>query len=181
MMSAMAIAEVRLAIFFALASSISTVFQLTTQDTSCSAHFSRFYFTLYSNWNFKFLVNQVSCDEYCWYTLHGAWWWTALWPYHRPFPSVRPCKTNVYQHLTHMVVQVPGISGVMISAQLDWYALPWFDIKCYKLSLLPNISWKLQLVLLYTGCLQLKILHLVLVLLGFWLPCGWKIGFNTPC
>jgi len=48
------------------------------------------------------------CD---WYTLHGAWWWTALWPCPRPFPSGRPRKTNVYQHLTYMVVQVPGISA----------------------------------------------------------------------
>ena len=28
----------------------------------------------------------------------------------RPFSSVWPRKTNIYQHLTHMVVEVPGIS-----------------------------------------------------------------------
>jgi len=30
---------------------------------------------------------------------------------HVPDPSVWPRKTNIYQHLTHMVVQVPGISA----------------------------------------------------------------------
>ena len=76
----------------------------------------------------NFLVNQVSCDWILccdWYTLHGAWWWTTIWPCPRPYPSVRPRKANIYQHLTHMVVQVLGISAeVMIGAQLDWYALP---------------------------------------------------------
>jgi len=27
-----------------------------------------------------------------------------------PFSSVQPHKANIYQHLTHIVVQVPGIS-----------------------------------------------------------------------
>jgi len=86
--------------FFALVISISTVFQLMTQDTSCSAHFSCF---STQTEILNFLVNQVSCDWILccdWHTLHSAWRWTALWSCPRPFPSVRPCKTNIYQHLT---------------------------------------------------------------------------------
>ena len=49
-----------------------------------------------------------------WLDLHdklNTWATSCLWPCPRPFPSVRPCKANIYQHLTHMVVQVPGISA----------------------------------------------------------------------
>jgi len=50
-------------------------------------------------------------------------------------------------------------------------------------TLLWNISWSLctvtRLVLLYTGCSQLSMLHLVLVLLGFGSHRGWKFGFDT--
>jgi len=53
MTSAMVIAKVRRDLF-ALTISIYNVFQLMTQDTSHSAHFSRFKLTLYSNRNFEF-------------------------------------------------------------------------------------------------------------------------------
>ena len=60
--------------------------------------------------------------------------------------------------------------------------MPYPSLTSNALTLLSNISWKLQLVLLYTGCLQLKILHLqlVLVLLGFSCHCGWKSGSIHP-
>jgi len=45
-------------------------------------------------------ILQVSCDSILccdWYTLHGAGWQVALWPYPRPFSSVQnrvwPCET----------------------------------------------------------------------------------------
>jgi len=60
-------------------------------------------------WIFLLVRYWIMCCE--WYALHSAWWWTALWPCPRPFPLVWPCETNIYQHLTHMVVQVPGISA----------------------------------------------------------------------
>jgi len=94
-MSAMAIAKViKTCNLSALTILISTIFQLMTQDTSCSAHFSYFKFTLCSKWNFE--VNQVSCDWILccdWYALHSAWRQTALWPCPGPFPLMRPHKT----------------------------------------------------------------------------------------
>ena len=110
MMSAMAITKVRLAFFLYsrvkfLQCSSSWLNALVAQHT-CHASNSLSTQTEILN----SLVNQVSCDWILccdWYTLHGAWWWTTIWPCPRPFPSVRPRKPNIYQHLTHMVVQVP--------------------------------------------------------------------------
>ena len=133
MMSVMAITKVRLAIFlhsrvrFLLCSS-SWLKTLLAQRTS---HASNSLSTQTEILNF--LVNHVSCDWILccdWYTLHGAWWWTTIWPGPRPFPSVRPRKANIYQHLTHMVVQVPGISAGndqcttrMICPTLAWHQM----------------------------------------------------------
>ena len=51
-----------------------------TQDTSCSVYFSRFKFTLYSNWIFQLITYfRYHVTDYChWYALHGAGWQTAL-------------------------------------------------------------------------------------------------------
>ena len=111
---------------------------------SLSAHFSRFRFALYSNWNLNFPVNhilQVSCDWILccdWYALHDAGRQVALWPYPRPFPSVRN-RVWTRETIAHPSCQIssflffqagPKTWGHQIHFLLTWVSCELITSKC---------------------------------------------------